>query len=89
MRLKYKFVVRTIDGHPVAVAVGRDNASFRGMIKLNDTGGFIFGMLSEGNTTETEIVRGLLSEYEVSEEEAVRAVNEFVSKLRDCGLIED
>lgn len=88
MKLKYKFVVRTIDGHPVAVAVGKDNAVFRGMIKLNDTGGFIFRMLSE-DTTAIDIARGLCREYDVPEDEALRSVNEFIDGLKEGGLIED
>ena len=88
MKLKYKFVVRTIDNHPVAVAVGKDNAYFRGMIKLNDTGGFIFRMLSD-DITAIEIARGLCKEYDVPEDEALRSVNEFIDGLKDSGLIED
>ena len=45
MKLKYKFVVREIDGTHVAVAVGKDNEKFNGMIKLNKSGAVIFNLL--------------------------------------------
>lgn len=88
MKLKYKFVIREIDNNPVAVAVGRDNAFFRGMIKLNHTGGFIFEMLS-GNTTPEAIVNELCRKYDVSTDEATDEVNDFLRRLRDEGLIEE
>ncbi len=86
MKLKYNFVVRNIDGRPVAVAVGKDNADFNGMIRLNDTGKFIFDLLSV-DTTEADIVAGLTGNYEVDVSEAESAVKEFLQKLRDNGLL--
>ncbi|MBE6708830.1 MAG: PqqD family protein [Ruminococcaceae bacterium] len=86
MKLKYNFVVRNIDGRPVAVAVGKDNAEFNGMIRLNDTGKFIFDLLSV-DTTEADIVAGLTDNYEVDKSEAESAVKEFLQKLRDNGLL--
>lgn len=86
MKLRYNFVVRNIDGRPVAVAVGKDNAEFNGMIRLNDTGKFIFDLLSV-DTTEADIVTGLTSNYEVDVSEAESAVKEFLQKLRDNGLL--
>ena len=86
MKLKYNFVIRDIDGRPVAIAVGKDNAEFNGMIRLNDTGKFIFDLLSV-DTTEGDIVTGLTGNYDVDVNEAESAVKEFVQKLRDNGLL--
>ena len=86
MKLRYNFVVRSIDGRPVAVAVGKDNAEFNGMIRLNDTGKFIFDLLSV-DTTEADIVAGLTNNYDVDMSEAESAVKEFLQKLRDNGLL--
>lgn len=88
MKLKYRFAVRPIDGHHVAVAVGKDNAAFRGMIRLNGTGGFIFNMLLNETTAE-DIVHGLCREYGIDETEAIDSVNEFICGLKERGLIED
>jgi len=77
MKLKYKFVTRSIDGRVVAVAVGCDNARFNGMIKLNETGEFVFGMLS-CDTTEDEIVTALAEKYGITAEEAMEDVVTFV-----------
>lgn len=88
MKLKYNFVTREIDGRTVAVAVGKDNAAFNGMIRLNGTGAFIFGMLARDTTAEA-IADGLTAEFDVSAEDAAAAVEGFVEKLRERGLIEE
>ena len=62
MKLKYNFVVREIGGKPVAVAVGKDNDKFNGMIKLNSTGEFIFEML-KNDTTLDEIAAAMAEKY--------------------------
>ena len=51
MKLKYKFIVQNVSGKPVAVAVGKDNERFNGMITLNDSGAEIFKLLNECNYT--------------------------------------
>lgn len=76
MRLRYQFVVREVDGTPVAVAVGRDNEKFNGMIKLNTTGGVIFKMLSEGNPTQQELLH----------QPAIEIINSWLERLKRYNL---
>ena len=86
MKLKYKFVVRDVGGSPVAVAVGTDNEKFNGMIKLNESGEFIFKMLFE-DTTLDRIVSALLAKYDITEELAQQTVLKYIDKLRENDLI--
>ena len=88
MKLKYQFVVREVGGTAMAVTVGRDSDRYNGLIKLNAVARTIFEAL-KSDVTEEEIVALLLSKYEVSEEDAARAVGGFVAKLRAEDLIED
>lgn len=87
MKLKYKFVVREVDGKPIAVAVGKDNAAFNGMVKLNDSGRFIFELLARRDLTADEIVSEMLEKYEVYEPTARTTVAAFLDMLRQNGLI--
>ncbi len=89
MKLKYKFVVKSVAGKSVAVAVGNDNAAFNGMIKLNESGEFIFNMLNNGCSTVDEIVAAVVQKYEIDESTAKGAVEGFVENLRANGLIID
>ena len=89
MKLKYKFVVREIDGTYVAVAVGKDNAKFNGMIKLNTSGVFIFNLLKNREISFEEIVNELVKKYDVSEEIAQSTVKVFIEAFRKNDLIEE
>ncbi|MBE7056565.1 MAG: PqqD family protein [Ruminococcaceae bacterium] len=88
MKLKYKFVVRTVGGKKVAVAVGTDNEKFNGMIKLNDTGEFIFSMLNSGDFSETELVEKIMEKYDVDMENAKNSVASYIDVLNKNGLLE-
>lgn len=86
MKLKYNFVVRPVGERMVAVAVGADNAKFNGMINLNETGEFLFGLL-KNDTNLSEIVSALTSKYDISEEDAAIAAENFILKLKEGGLL--
>ena len=53
---------------------------------LNPVGGKIYAML-DGTHTEDDIVRGVMEEFEVEEEQARRDFREFVSELRSKGMV--
>lgn len=89
MRLRYQFVVRNVSGRPVAVAVGKDNEKFNGMVKLNPSGEVIFKMLGEDDITLDEIVARFAQQFSISEETARPSVMAFVDQLRQNGLLEE
>ncbi len=88
MKLKYKFVIREVGGAPVAVAVGADSADFSGMVKLNDTGAFLFGLMNEHHT-EKELAAALCEKYDVSEKDALAAVLSLCGRLSSEGLLDE
>lgn len=88
MKLKYNFVVRNVAGQSVALAVGDDNAKFNGMIKLNSVGEFIFKLLANDISLD-EIINKITEEYDVDASEAKASVEQYVSVLRENGLIEE
>lgn len=89
MKLKYNFVVRAVGGKSVAVAVGKDNALFNGMIKLNSSAEFLFKILNERDASEEGLVLALTEKYDISEECARETVAKFVENLRNGGLLEE
>ena len=89
MKLKYKFMTKEVDGSTIAVAVGLDNNSFHGMIRLNKTGEFIFHMLNEKEVSQDEIVKAMMEKYDISKEMSERMVTEFIKKLQENELLEE
>lgn len=87
MRMKNDFVLRKISDTTVLVPVGKSAVDFNGMIKLNDTGAYLFNLLQNGADEKT-LVEKLVADYEVSREQAENDVSSFIKKLRDAGLIE-
>lgn len=86
MKRKQGFIVRQIAGQNVAIAIGEMSKSFHGMIKLNNSGLFIWNKL-ENETTEEEIVAALTEEYEVDAERAASDAKSFIEVLRSAGIL--
>lgn len=87
MKVKEGFIVRQIAGQNVAIAVGETSKKFHGMIKLNDTGLFIWEKL-QNDTTEAEIVSALVAEYDVTEDVAAADVHRIIEALKNAGIVE-
>ena len=87
MKIKKGFIVRRVGGQSVAVAVGEMSKSFNGMIRLNETGKFLWDILATG-AEEDELVAKILEEYEVAEADARADVRSFVAKLEEVGALE-
>jgi hypothetical protein len=85
MKIKSGFVIREIAGQYMAVPVGERVNDLHGMIALNETGAFIWKLL-EDEKTEEDLARALTEEYEVSYEEALEAVREFLELILNENL---
>ena len=87
MKIKKGFVVRKIAGEDVVVALGAASKQFNGLIKLNDTGRFLWDKLSVG-CDEGELVEAIASEYDVDKETAAKDIKVFVDTLKGAGVLE-
>lgn len=90
MKLKKGFELRDVCGEKVIIASGIENVDFSKMISLNESAAYLWTTLekmSDGFSTE-EAVAALRKEYEVSEEQAQKDVNELLEDWKKQGLIE-
>ncbi|MBQ8634364.1 MAG: PqqD family protein [Lachnospiraceae bacterium] len=85
MKLKEGFVLRTISGQTVVLPTGGD-LDLSMMIKLNDTGRFLWERLEKGAEVE-ELVEDMLKEYDVSKEKATEFVEQFVQTVKENGFL--
>ncbi len=88
MKVKDLFILKNIAGSNVVMPVGVSAEQFDGMISLNETGVLLWNRLSE-DVTEEDLINTVLSEYNVSADEAERDVKEFVESLRKVGVLEE
>jgi len=87
MKIKNGFVVREIAGQCIVVALGEASKSFNGMIRLNETGKFIWSMLEKGAEIN-DIVDAVVEEYDAKLETVRSDVERFVSTLNSAGILE-
>lgn len=89
MKLRYRFAVRKVGERTIAVAVGRDNERFNGMVKLNTSGEFVFKLLNGSDVTEETIISTFAAQYGIPAEGAKTIVLPFIDYLRQKDLLEE
>lgn len=87
MKIKSDFVLKKIAGSHVVVPVRTRAVDFSGIIKLSESGAFLWNILAEGCERD-ELVAQLLDKYEVDEATAAEDVDRFVGKLKEADLLE-
>ncbi len=84
MRVKDGLIVNKVMGDYVVMASNPD--IFKGMLKINETGYFIFKAMEEDIDFD-DIVEKLTDEYDVSKDKAEEDVKSIISCLDGAGLI--
>ena len=87
MKIKSNFVLKKVAGAYVVVPLRDRAVDFSGVIKLTESGAFLWNILADGAERD-ELVAALLNEYEVDEATASRDVDRFIAGLSEAGLIE-
>jgi hypothetical protein len=86
MKINENFLLRDIAGQKVVLPVGEAAEKFNGMIRLNDTGIYLWTLL-EQDTTEDALLSAMLQDYEIDEETARADIRRFVETLRRAGIL--
>ena len=87
MKIKKDFILRKVADSYVVVPVGNLTLDFNGIINLNETGAFLFGLLQKGAERE-DLIEKMLEEYDVSREKAAADIDIFLQKVRDDDVLE-
>jgi hypothetical protein len=89
MKIKDTFILSQVDDSLIAVPVDAAAESYHGIVRLNETGGFIWKALADGLEPK-QIEAKLMSEYSgVDVETAGKAVAAVVNQLRSEGILEE
>lgn len=87
MKIKNDFILKQIAGSYIVVPVRRQAVDFTGIIKLSETGAFLWQYLAKGAKRE-ELIAHLLDEYAVDEATAAADVDRFLDRLNEVDLLE-
>lgn len=86
MRIVSGFIIREVVGETVAIPSGDSAHLLSGLVALNETGRFLFGLL-QTEQTEAKLVRAMLEEYDTDPATAEADVAEFLAMLRQHKLL--
>ena len=87
MKIKKDFILRKVADSYVVVPVGKLTLDFNGIINLNETGAFLFGLLQEG-AEKQDLLRKMLEEYDVTPEKAAADIDVFLKKAEEADVLE-
>jgi hypothetical protein len=79
-------VNRSIAGETILVPIKNHTGNLGSIYTLNEVGGLIWEMI-DGHTPLQKIVESVIATYQVTDDEAVRDVSNFLSSLESAGLI--
>lgn len=86
MKIKKEFILRSVGAENVVVAVGEQSRNFNGIIRLNETGKFLWEFL-QVDVTEEFLADKLTDNYEISKEQAMADVKRFTERLKEAGVL--
>lgn len=86
MRLKEGFITHESAGEHITVTAG--NTAFNGMIRSNQTAGFIVECL-KNEVTKEDIIAKMLEKYDAPREQIEKDVEKLLEQLQTIGAIDD
>ena len=87
MKIRENYVLSEVAGMTVVVPLGTET-TFRNMIKLNDTGKYLWELL-EKETDYDALVSAMIQKYGISKELASSDLDAFLESLRTFGALEE
>ncbi len=88
MKIKSGFVLEKVGSSYLAVATGEAAKSFQGLVRMNETGAFMWNIVKDSDKTCEELVEALSKEYDAPCEILLRDAKSFEKQLRDAGIVE-
>ncbi len=88
MKIKEGFILRTVVGEHVVVAVGKASMLLNGIIKLNESGTLLWDAIKDEADKE-QLAALLVRTYGIPEKTAEKDVNSFLETLRGAGCLEE
>lgn len=87
MKIKEGFMLKQVCDEYMIVPVGAASVDFKSVIRLNETGAFLWKLLENG-AEKADMLKDILDEYDVSEEIASTDIDAFIIKLTQAGILD-
>ncbi len=87
MKINDNFILRQVAGSWIVLSVADKTVDFNGMLTLNETGLLLWRLLEKESSREA-LAQALTDEYEVTYEQALADVDEYLDYLERVGCLE-
>ena len=88
MKIKKGFVLEKVGDSYLSCATGKLAKQFSGFVRLNETGAFLWEILSGADVTKEDMVAKMIAEYDITSDIARRDIDLFVENLEKNGILE-
>ena len=88
MKIKAGFVLEKVGSSYLAVATGDAAKIFQGLIRMNETGAFMWNLVKDADKSCEELVDALLKEYDAPRELLLSDAKSFEKQLREADILE-
>lgn len=89
MKIKEHFVLQDIADDHIVVPVAEEAERLKGIIKVNETGAYIWRILTDKEMSTEELVKELISIYDIEPKKAQSDVDGFIRQIREMGCLEE
>lgn len=88
MKIKDSYVLRSVAGENLIVPVGGNNINFNSAMTLNETGAFLWQLLT-ADTTRDALIAAMTKEYDIDADTAAKDIDIFITSLKEHSILED
>lgn len=88
MKIKKNFILQEVANEYLVVPIAEEADRLNGIIRLNETGAFLWNCLETGVNDTIEIEELLLQKYDIEQNRAHKDVSSFVERLSFLGCLE-
>ncbi|MBR5011148.1 MAG: PqqD family protein [Clostridia bacterium] len=88
MKIKESYVLRSVAGENLIVPVGGNNINFNSAMTLNETGAFLWQLLT-ADTTRDALIDAMTKEYDIDADTAAKDIDIFITSLKEHSILED
>ncbi len=82
MRIKEGFVMKKLGSGFVVVTVGQASKAFNGVIRMNETGAFLWQSIAEGTGSREQLVSAMMARYDdLDETTASQDLDKFLETV--------
>ena len=82
MKIKEGFIIKKLGIGYIVVTVGDASKNFNGVIRLNESGAFLWQSIQDGADSREKLIQAMLDRYEdLDQETAEKDLDEFLDSV--------